>query len=87
MQDKSNQNQAPPDEGTERLVMLQLLREDRAEWWSRGDVLSELYDVDPDSIGDAVVSLARVATVVLDGEHVRASASAWRLDALNMISV
>jgi hypothetical protein len=48
---------------------------------------SELYDVDPGAIGKAVVSLAAVAVVILDGEHVRASASARRIDALNMISV
>jgi hypothetical protein len=79
--------QVPPDEGTERAVLFQLLRDDRPEWWSRGDVLSELYDMDPDAIGKAVISLAAVAVVVLDGKHVRASASARRIDALGMISI
>jgi hypothetical protein len=86
MHDESKQV-PPPDGGTERVVLLQLLRDDRPEWWSRGDVLSELYDVDPDAVGKAVISLAAVAVLVLDGEHVRASASARRIDVLGMIAI
>lgn len=86
MQNESNQVR-PGDEGTERALLYQLLRDDRPEWWSRGDLLSELYDVDPDAIGKAVISLAAVAVLVLDGEHVRASAAARRIDALGMIAI
>ena len=80
--------QVPPsDEGTERLVLLQLLRDDRPERWSRVDLLGELYDVDADAIEDAVLSLASVGVVVLDGKQVRASSCAWRIDALDLISI
>jgi hypothetical protein len=85
MPDESEQVLA--DDATERVVMFQLLRDDRPERWSREDLLSELYDVDPDAIGEALVSLAAVAAVILDSEHVRASTCAQRIDALGMIAI
>lgn len=80
--------QVPPsDEGTERLVLLQLLRDDRPVRWTRVRLERALYDVDRTAIREAVVSLAAVGVVILNGKHLQASPCAWRIDALGMIAI
>lgn len=74
--------QTPADPGTERLILLELLRGERC---TREQLERELYDVDPDAIADALTSLAAIGAANLDGEMVRASAAIRRLDTLHMI--
>lgn len=81
----------PPDplqqDGTQSLIVLQVLRDERPEWWSRGDLLSELYDVAPDAIGVALERLAEQGVVNVEGERFSASPCARHLDALGFISI
>jgi hypothetical protein len=86
MHDESKQ--VPPgDEGTERVVLFQLLRDDHSVRWTRVGLARALYDVDRTAIREAVVSLAAVGAVIPDGKHLQASPCAWRLDALGMIAI
>ncbi len=75
------------EDGTQSLVVFQVLRDDRAEWWSLGDLLSELYDVDSDAIGVAVERLREQCVVGVEGERFSASSCARHLDALGFICI
>jgi hypothetical protein len=86
MRPKSKQV-APADPGTERIVLLELLRDERPEEWTRTELEHELYDVDPDAIVGFLEALAAVGVVSLDGEAVQASPAARRIDALDMICI
>jgi hypothetical protein len=81
----------PPDpleqDGTQCLVVLQVLRDERPEWWSRGDLLSELYDVDPDAIVVALERLREQGVVQVKGERFSASSCARHLDALGFVCI
>ncbi len=58
---------------TERIIVLQLLRKDRSEWWSRADVLHELYDIDEDAVLGSLAHLERLGLLDRDGERFKAS--------------
>ncbi len=73
--------------GTQRLVVLQLLRDDHALHWSRGELGRELYDVDPEAIGVALERLCEQGVVHNEGELVRASPCARHMDALGCICI
>jgi hypothetical protein len=45
---------------TERIIVLQLLRKDRSEWWSRAQVLRKLRDIDPDAVLGSLAHLERL---------------------------
>jgi hypothetical protein len=74
-------------EGTQCLVVLQLLRNDHALRWTRGELERELYDVDPKAIGVALERLREQGVVHGDGERVWASACARHLDAMGFICI
>jgi hypothetical protein len=79
--------QVPPgDPGTERLLVLLLLRADHPRW-SRSELEADLYDVDRDAIRRSVAYLAAVGVATLDGTTVEASPAARRIDALCMIGI
>ncbi len=84
-----HREQADPleQDGTQCLVVLQLLRDDRTPHWSRGELELELYDVDPRAIGVALERLREQGVVHGDGERVWASACALHLDALGFICI
>lgn len=73
--------------GTQCLVVLQLLRDDHAPHWPRGELERELYDVDPEAIGVALERLREQGVVHAEGERVWASACARHLDALGFICI
>jgi hypothetical protein len=58
---------------TERIIVLQLLRKDRSEWWSRADVLRKLRDIDPDAVRGSLVHLERLRLLDRDGARFKAS--------------
>jgi len=72
---------------TESIIVLQLLRGDRPEWWSRADVLRELHDIDPDAIRGSLAHLGRLGLLDLDGERVRVSEGLRHIDALGLICI
>ncbi|HEY2768005.1 MAG TPA: hypothetical protein VGI76_07080 [Solirubrobacteraceae bacterium] len=86
MHPESNQV-APGDPGTERIVLLELLRDERSERWTRTELERELYDVDPDAISGSLISLEAVGVVSVNGEQVQASPAVRRIDALDMICI
>jgi len=71
----------------ERAVVLQLLRDDHDEQWSRTELETELDDVKPLALSDAIAVLERHGVVVVQGEHVVASRCARRVDELGLVGV
>jgi hypothetical protein len=71
----------------ERAIVLQVLRDDHDERWSRAELEQEIYDVEPLVISDALERLKEESVVHLSGEHVWASRCARHLDALGMVSI
>ncbi len=72
---------------TESIVILQLLRNDRPEWWSRADVLRELHDIDEDAIRGSLAHLERLGLLDVDGERVRAADGLRHIDSLGLICI
>jgi hypothetical protein len=80
-------HQSPSDlRGVERATILQLLRDDRDERWSRAELEAELGDVQH-PLSDAIEQLARDGVVIAEGEHVVASRCVRHLDELGLVSV
>ncbi len=75
------------EEQIERAIVLQVLRDDHPERWTRAELENEVFDFDPLTIDEALTRLAADGVVILDGEQVRASACARRIDALELISI
>ena len=71
----------------ERAIVLQLLRDDHRDCWSRAELERELSDIAPLDISDALARLQTEGVVVLEGEQVRASGCARYLDALEVICI
>jgi hypothetical protein len=70
-----------------RAVVLQLLRDDHAERWSRSELERELADISLLAVDRAVVSLAENEVVRVCGNTLSASRCCRHLDALGLISV
>jgi hypothetical protein len=74
-------------DGTQCVVVLQLLRDDHPPRWSRGELERELYDVAPEAIAVALERLREQGVVHSQGERVWASMCARHLDALGFICI
>jgi len=70
----------------ERAIVLQLLRDDRRQNWSRAELASEL-SVGAPAIEAALSSLHGEGVVQLDDDQVSASPATRRLDGLELIAV
>ena len=81
----------PPDplqeDGTQCLVVLQVLRDDHPEPWTRVELDRELYDLNPDAITVALECLQEQGVVQVEGERFCASPCARHLDALGFICI
>lgn len=75
------------EEGTQHVIVLQLLRKEHPQDWSRSELQAELDDIDPDAITVAIERLQEHGVVCVDGEQLRACACARHLDALGFIGV
>jgi hypothetical protein len=75
------------DPRIERPIVLQLLRDDHGEQWSRAELETELGDVEPLAVSDAITVLERHGVVVVQGEHIVASQCARYLDGLGLVGV
>jgi DNA-binding HxlR family transcriptional regulator len=71
----------------ERAVILQVLRDDRSERWSRAELGREIYDIEPLAVDKALTRLRKAGIVHISGGRVWASRCARRLDELGMISI
>jgi DNA-binding HxlR family transcriptional regulator len=73
--------------GIERAIVLQVLRDDHHERWTRKELKRELRDVKERSIDKALGDLEEEGVVELDGEYVWPSRCAQHLGALGMVSI
>jgi DNA-binding IclR family transcriptional regulator len=86
MHDESKQVQPRPSPLVEELIVLQVLRDDRPDGCSISELHAEI-GYEREDITAAVDSLQAAGVVVLDGEQVRPSQAAKRIDALGMIGI
>jgi DNA-binding HxlR family transcriptional regulator len=71
----------------ERAIILQILRNDHDERWSRRDLQVEIADVEPTALRDALNRLERHGVLVrCDNDYV-ASRCAFHIEATGMISI
>jgi hypothetical protein len=73
------------EEQIERALVLQVLRNDHDERWTRAELEAE--DFDPLTVDEALRRLAAEGVVILEGQQVRASTCARRIDALELIGI
>jgi hypothetical protein len=87
MQDESKQ--FPDGEpATERIIVLQLLRNDRSEWWPRTEVLRRLRDIDPNAVRGSLAHLERLGLLDRNGARFKASDGLRYIDdTLDLISI
>jgi hypothetical protein len=71
----------------QRMIVLQVLRDDHPEQWTRAELEQESPDLDPRAMHDGLARLAAEGVVILDGEAVMASPCVRRMDALELIGV
>jgi hypothetical protein len=70
----------------ERGIVLQVLRDDHPERWTRAELEQECSDLDPRAFREGLATLEAEGVVELDGEGVRASLCTQHLDLLEMIA-
>ncbi len=87
MPEKRNESWLESEETAQRAVVLQVLRNDHEERWTRAELECEIYDVPPLAISDALERLRQESVVHLHGEDVWASRCALHLDVLGMVSI
>jgi hypothetical protein len=87
MQDQSKQVPGSDDRLVEKAIVLQLLRDDHDERWSRAELEVEMFPIGPMAISDALARLEAEGVLHLFGEAVSASRATKRLDDLELISI
>lgn len=86
MQSESNHDGGAESPLVEKLIVLNVLRDDHPGGWSVSELHADIGFGRVD-IADAVDGLKAVGVVVLDGEKVRPSQATVRIDALDMICI
>jgi hypothetical protein len=71
----------------QRAIVLQVLRDDHDERWSRAELEAELHDVEPQAVTDALEHLREEGVIHLSGDLVWASRCARRLGELGVVSI
>jgi hypothetical protein len=71
----------------ERAIVLQVLRNDHPERWTRAELERAVSDLDPLAVREGLAALAVEGVILLDGEDVQASRCARHLDALELVSI
>jgi len=87
MSDNRNRRQVDDPTIVQRAVVLQILSEDREKRWSAPELGRELYNLDPDTLDNALLMLEYAGVLERAGETVYASRAARRLDELGLIGV
>ncbi len=72
---------------TERIIVLQFLRDDRSEWWPRAEVLRRLRDIDPGAVRGSLAHLERLGLLDRNGARFRASDGLRHIDFLDLIAI
>jgi hypothetical protein len=71
----------------QRAIVLQVLRDDHPDRWTRVELEQAASDIEPLTVSDALMALDAEGVVILDGEHVEASRCARHLDSIELIGV
>jgi DNA-binding HxlR family transcriptional regulator len=71
----------------ERAIVLQILRDDHDERWSRAELADEISDFEPAMLDRALASLERDGVLHREATSVWAARAARRLDELELISI
>ena len=87
MQDQLSQVLGGCDPRIERAIILQFLRDDHGDRWSRAELEVELSNLAPLDISDALARLDHDGIVQISGESVSASRAVRRLDDLGLIAI
>jgi hypothetical protein len=87
MQDQPSQVLGECDPWIERAILLQCLRDDHGNCWSRSELEVEISNVEPLDISDALARLGQDGIVQISGESVSASRAVRRLDELRLIAI
>jgi hypothetical protein len=87
MQDQPSQVLGECDPRIERAIILQFLRDDHGDRWSRAELEVEISTVEPLDISDALARLDQDGIVQISGESVSASRAVRRLDELGLIAI
>lgn len=87
MQDQPSQVLGEGGPRIERAIILQFLRDDHGNRWSRAELEVEISNVEPLDISDALARLDPDGIVQISGESVSASRAVRRLDELGLIAI
>jgi hypothetical protein len=87
MPDKGTEKSWADDDVAQRAIVLQVLRDDHDDRWSRAELEREIYDIEPAAIAEALERLRQEGVVHLSGDLVWASRAALWLDGLGMVSI
>ena len=71
----------------QRAIILQVLRDDHPEKWTRAELEQQLSDIEPLTVSDALAGLAIAEVVSVDGESVCAARCVRHLDILGLLGV
>jgi hypothetical protein len=71
----------------QRAVLLQLLRDDHDERWSRAELDAEVSDIEPGALSDGLEQLERDGLVLSLDDEVLASRSARHVDDLRLVGI
>jgi hypothetical protein len=80
-------SEAAIHERAERAIVLQVLRDDHDERWSRAELEAELHDVEAYTVAEALNTLREAGVLHLSGDLVWPSRCAQHLNALGMVSI
>ncbi len=72
---------------TQRAIIIKLLDEEHPRPWTLPELQQASTDIEPHIIAEALALLAAANVALQEGEAIRASQCALRLDALGMVSI
>ncbi len=87
MSSEAKRTGAPDMQKAERAIVIQLLRDDRAERWRIGALAGELADFEPVLFDGALARLREMCVLRHSETHVWASPAARHLDELGLIGI
>jgi hypothetical protein len=71
----------------QRAIVLQVLRDDHPERWTRAELEVEIDDIEQQALVSALAILAIEGVVIFDDKEIWASQCARHLDALGLVSI
>jgi DNA-binding HxlR family transcriptional regulator len=71
----------------ERAIVLQILRDDHDERWTRAQLAAEIPDFEPAVLDEALRCMEGDGVLQREGDSARATRAARRLDELELISI